>query len=76
MDTLPTAPPLAELLARRIDAVRQLGVECHRPRDRNRQRRVDQVISQAHAAMASGEAATAQAALSAIDLAFFELCDD
>jgi hypothetical protein len=76
MDSLPTVPPLAEILARRLDAVRRMGGQCRRPRERNRQRRVDEVIAQARAAIASGEPAAVGAALSAVDLVFFELCED
>jgi len=74
MDTMPAT--LTEALANRVEGVGRIGLECGRPRHRNRQRHVDTVIAQARAAIISGEAVALKAALSTVEFLSFELCED
>jgi len=72
-----TSPPLVDQLTRRLEAVRRLRSEARgEPRDLAQQRRFDEVVCQARAAIASGERAAVETALASVDLLSLELCDD
>jgi len=76
MDMSLAASPLADQLARGIEAVGRIRVETALPRGYLRQKHLDRVVATARAAMASGESAAMRAAMSSVDFLALELCDD
>jgi hypothetical protein len=68
--------PLVDQLARSIDVVCRISPQPRTRRGQARQKRLDEAVGMARAAIASGEMATVEAALSSLDFLSLELCEE